>query len=165
MPQRYAQWTNTLHILRHKYEGQATDFLESCQWNIPVILERAKHEFPSFTTASGSTRLHLFLYWVQGKYSSTNLFLGLEHIKPFLDSTLLAGLIQTGILEIHYDKKTVPIEKFKDFLVIANYALEELLNVWQKTSSRKILPADLNVPLRQLGIISIWRKRFPLGVF
>lgn len=165
LPQRYAQWTNTLHILRHKYRGQATEFLESCQWNIPVLLERAHNEFPSFTTASGSTRLHLFLYWVQGKYSSTNLFHGLELIRPFLDSTLLAGLIQTHVLEMTSDQKTLPVEEFKDVLSTANYALDELLTAWQSSTQQKIIPADLNTPLRQQGVISVWLKRFPLGVF
>lgn len=165
LPQRYAQWTNTLHILRHKYRGQATEFLESCQYNIPNILERVRLEFPSFTTASDSSRLHLFLYWVQGKYSSTNLFHGLDQIRPFLDSTLLAGLIQTRVLEINTSKRTVPIDQFKEILVCANQALDQLFMAWQESTHRKILPADLNTPLRQQGRISIWRERFPLGVF
>jgi hypothetical protein len=165
LPQRYAQWTNTLHILRHKYGGQATEFLESCQYNIPVILERAKREFPSFTTASGSNRLHLFLYWVQGKYSSTNLFHGLEQIEPFLDSTLLAGLIQTNVLEIRENQTMIPMEQFKDIINAADLAIVQLLRAWQDSTPRGIIPADLNAPLRKQGIISIWRERFPLGVF
>jgi hypothetical protein len=165
LPQRYAQWTNTLHILRHKYGGQATEFLESCQYNIPIILERAGLEFPSFSSVSGYSRLHLFLYWVQGKYSSTNLFHGLEQIRPFLDSTLLAGLIQTRVLELNEHQRNIPYEQFKDMILAAEQALDQLLKAWQDSSKRKILPADLNTPLRQQGRISIWRERFPLGVF
>lgn len=165
IPQRYAQWSHTIHVLRQKYRGQVTEFLESCQWNIPIILERAQHEFPSFLNTIGSSRLHLFLYLVQGKYPGSHLFHNIEAIDPYVDSILLAGLMQANVLELTEYPQIIPVEQFKDVSKTAKYALDLLYRTWTSESNIRIVPADLNTPLRQLGMMSLWRQRFPLGFF
>jgi len=164
LPERYRDWMETLRILKQQYSGEVKVFLESCQWDIARILDRINTEFPSFRSSHNdySERSYLFLYLAQGKFASTNLFNRIELILPYLDQILLASLIQTSVLELQADKKLLNSEDIPDLKNAARLALDEILKKWNCVSEKKILPADLNTPLRNQGLVSIWKNRVPL---
>ncbi|NLI93997.1 MAG: hypothetical protein GX434_17910 [Peptococcaceae bacterium] len=164
LPERYDHFMETLRILKQQYSGEVKVFLESCQWDIARILDRINVEFPAFRSTHDdySERSYLFLYLVQGKFASTNLFNHIELILPYLDQILLASLIQTNVLELPPEISLLHSEDIPALRNAARQALDEILEKWSQVSKRKILPADLNLPLRNHGLVSIWRKRVPL---
>ena len=165
LPEHYQQWLAVTGVLRQKYGGEIVPFLESCQWNVPTIFERVNEEFPSFKVPNGqSFRLHLFTYLAQGKFFSANLFNGIEQIYPYLDSVLLAGLIQTGVIELPSGVRSITLAMLPEVQRAAERALSELAVKWHTATGQKIFPADLNTPLRNYGIVSTWRHRFPINL-
>jgi hypothetical protein len=129
-----------------------------------MILERIKNEFPAFQSSHDdySERSHLFLYLAQGKFSSTSLFNHVELILPYLDQILLASLIQTNVLELPTEKMELDRKDIPELRLSAQRALDQILENWNQVSVKKVLPADLNTPLRQQGLVSIWRNKLPL---
>jgi hypothetical protein len=164
LPQRYSDWMETIRILKQQYSGEVKLFLESCQWDVSIILERINFEFPAYKTSSHeySDRSYLFLYLAQGKFASANLFNKIELIQPYLDQVLLASLIQTNVLEIPLGKVILSSTDIQILRTSARQALEEILTKWDQVSNNKILPADLNTPLRNQGLVSIWCNRTPI---
>jgi hypothetical protein len=164
LPKRYSDWMETIRILKQQYSGKVKLFLESCQWDVSVILERINFEFPAYKSSTNdySDKAYLFLYLVQGKFASANLFNKIELIQPYLDQVLLASLIQTNVLEIPPEKVILSSADIHILRTTARKALEEILTNWNQVSNNKILPADLNTPLRNQGLVSIWCNRIPI---
>lgn len=164
LPKRYENWMETIRILKQQYSGEVSVFLESCQWDVSQILERIDEEFPAFKPQHDdySERAYLFLYLTQGKFSSANLFNKIELIMPYLDQILLASLLQTNVLELPPEKHQLKSTDIPQLRYYAQKAINEILKKWRNVTKRKILPADLNTPLRGQGLVSIWRNRVPL---
>lgn len=164
LPDHYQQWSAVTGVLRQKYGGEILPFLESCQWSVSTVQQRVAEEFPAFCGVDGQySRLHLFLYLAQGKFASAKLFNGLERIQPYMDSVLLAGLIQTGVLEVPAGKCLITSDVLAELKKTAYTALSELALRWSEVSHQQILMADLNTPLRKHGVVSTWRSRFPIN--
>ena len=164
LPQRYDDWMETIRILKQQYAGEVKVFLESCQWDVANVLERMDSEFPAFKSLhdSYSERTYLFLYLTQGKFASANLFNKTHLILPYLDQIMLSSLIQNSVIELPPDKVSFSDADIHSLRLVAQKALEEILTMWTEVADKKILPADINSPLRSQGLISIWRNRVPL---
>lgn len=164
LPERYRDWIETIRILKQQYAGQVKVFLESCQWNIATILDRINTEFPALKSLHGcySERSYLFLYLAQGKFAGANLFNHVDLILPYLDQILLASLIQTNVLELPPEEKELTSADIEPLRRAALAALDLILNCWNEASKKKILSADLNTPLRNQGLVSIWRTKVPI---
>jgi len=164
LPERYQDWMETIRILKQQYGGEVTGFLESCQWDITRILDRINIEFPAFRSTHDDycERSYLFLYLTQGKFASTQLFNRVELILPYLDQILLASLIQVSVLEIPAGKTNLTRADIPVLRSVAQSALADILEQWNDVSKKKFLPADLNTPLRNQGLVSIWAKRVPI---
>jgi hypothetical protein len=164
LPERYHDFMETLKILKRQYSGQVNVFLESCQWDIARILDRINTEFPAFasTPDAYSERSYLFLYLAQGKFASANLFNHIDLILPYLDQILLASLIQTNVMELPAAAAALTDSDIPALRLAARRALQEILAQWNQVAARKILPADINTPLRKQGLVSIWREKIPL---
>jgi hypothetical protein len=163
--QRYEDWMATIRILKQQYMGNVTTFLESCQWDIAIILDRINTEFPAFRSTHDeySERTYLFLYLAQGKFASTHLFNHVDLILPYLDQILLASLLQTNVLELPPERIALSSEDIPMLRHSARKALDMMQSSWHEVSKKKILPADLNSPLRNQGLVSIWRKKVPIN--
>lgn len=164
LPQRYTDWMETIRILKQQYSGEVKVFLESCQWDVAYVLERMNTEFPAFKSIHDSycERAYLFLYLAQGKFAGANLFNKTELILPYLDQIMLSSLIQNNVIELPSNTVRLNDADIDSLRLVARQALEDILNKWNKVAEKKILPADINSPLRKQGIVSIWNKRVPL---
>jgi len=164
LPQRYTDWMETIRILKQQYSGEVKVFLESCQWDVTNILERMDNEFPAFKSLHDnySERTYLFLYLTQGKFASANLFNKTHLILPYLDQIMLASLIQNSVIELPPGKTIFKDSDINSLRLIAHQALDEILISWNEVTDRRRQPADINSPLRNQGLVSIWRQRVPL---
>lgn len=164
LPERYRDWMETIRILRQLYSGEVKTFLESCQWDTASILERMDNEFPAFRSIHDdySERSYLFLYLTQGKFASANLFNKTNLILPYLDQIMLASLIQNSVIELPSKIDRFYETDIHSLRMIARKAMDEILSRWSEVADRRVLPADINSPLRNQGLLSIWRNQVPL---